>query len=396
MKAQKKARQRKKKTREKLRDMKSADKAFAMTLIGKKASKEQREIKKFPHMEWDGENFVPRTPAPSPVIIVEATLMEAAHKKLGVDWKGDRKGAFATRKGKGLADTGCQTCTAGVDFLDQIKCPVSYLVPTSHRINGITSAGLGIIGSALVRFQIGNRVTRQMVHVSENIRGLYLSETALLKLGVIHRDFPQQDAEGCTCVACVGTSPVSSCCKDDGADECMERIKAPDRPEGIPFEPTPENLDKLEKWFLEYFASSAFNTCTHAPLQSMTGVPMTAVRKRDDVTHPKWYTPIPVAFHWKKQVKADLDRDVRLGIIERVPQGEISEWCSRMVITPKSNGKPRRTIDFQELNKATLREVHHTPSPINMVAQIPAGQVKTVLDAWNGYHSLLLDIASKE
>ena len=87
---------------------------------------------------------------------------------------------------------------------------------------------------------------------------------------------------------------------------------------------------------------------------------------------------------------------MRLGIIERVPQGEISEWCTRMVITPKANGKPRRTIDFQELNKATLREVHHTQSPINLVAQIPPKTFKTVLDAWNGYHSLMLDPESKE
>ena len=62
---------------------------------------------------------------------------------------------------------------------------------------------------------------------------------------------------------------------------------------------------------------------------------MTAVRKKDGAHHPKWYTPIPVAFHWKKLVKAALDQDVRLGIIEKVPQGETSEWCSRMVITPK-------------------------------------------------------------
>ena len=31
-----------------------------------------------------------------------------------------------------------------------------------------------------------------------------------------------------------------------------------------------------------------------------------------------------------------------------------------------------------------------------MVAQIPADKVKTVLDAWNGYHSLMLDPESKD
>ena len=38
----------------------------------------------------------------------------------------------------------------------------------------------------------------------------------------------------------------------------------------------------------------------------------------------------------------------------------------------------------------TLRETHHTPTPFNLVADIPTGTKKTVLDAWNGYHSLSL------
>ena len=351
-----------------------------------------------PHMEWNGEEFVPKTPSPSPYLPVEATMMQAAHSKLGVTWQGSRKGAFSTRRVQGLADTGCQTCTAGLDFIELMGCPKSYLVPTSHKIRGITKSGLGIIGSIMVRFDVGGRKTRQMVHVSDNIRGLYLSETALMELGIIHRNFPQcvNEPDDSEYMACPCTSIASACCVDDGAEECLERTPAPCRPEKIPFPPTKENIPKLEKWLLETFERSAFNTCTHQPLQSMTGVPMKAVQKKEGADHPAWYSPIPVAFHWKKQVKADLDRDVRLGIIERVPQGETSEWCSRMVITSKSNGKPRRTIDFQQLNKVTLREVHHTPSPINLVTQVPAGKLKTVLDAWNGYHSLMLDLESKE
>ena len=393
MKAAKKARQRKRKARAKLRATGAADKAFATHLISGKGVGPGS----FPHMEWDGTDFVPRTPPPSPYIKVEGTLMIAAHQKLGMRWNGSRKGVSRPRTLRALADTGCQTCTAGLDFVEEMGCPLSYLIPTSHKIHGITKSGLEIVGSILMRFEINGEVTCQMVHVSKNIRGLYLSEAALLELGVIHRDFPHHThrSEEDLFTAGMGVSSAFACCIDDGAEGCTERMATPSRPEKIPFEPTPENVPKLEKWLLEYFESSAFNTCTHHPLQSMTGVPMTAVRKKDGVHHPKWYTPIPVAFHWKKLVKAALDQDVRLGIIEKVPQGETSDWCSRMVITPKSNGKPRRTIDFQELNKATLREVHHTPSPINLVTQIPAGKLKTVLDAWNGYHSLMLDPESR-
>ena len=89
-------------------------------------------------------------------------------------------------------------------------------------------------------------------------------------------------------------------------------------------------------------------------------------------------------------MKNILDQNVRIGVYEKVPQGDTTEECARMVVTPKTSGKPRITVDYQQLNKRTVREIHHTPSPINLVAQIPAGKLKTVLDAWNGYHSLEL------
>ena len=96
------------------------------------------------------------------------------------------------------------------------------------------------------------------------------------------------------------------------------------------------------------------------------------------------FTPISVPHHWKLKVKADLDRDVHLGIIVNVPQGNTSQWGACMVVVPKPNGKPRQTVDLQKLNEATIRKVHHTPSPINLASTIPVGKVKTVLDAWNG------------
>ena len=59
-----------------------------------------------------------------------------------------------------------------------------------------------------------------------------------------------------------------------------------------------------------------------------------------------------------------------------------------MVICAKKNGKPRRTVDLQPLNRHATRETHHTPSPFHQARSVPHGQKKTVLDAWNGYHSI--------
>ena len=72
------------------------------------------------------------------------------------------------------------------------------------------------------------------------------------------------------------------------------------------------------------------------------------------------HTLIPVPFHWKRQVKKDLDRDVELGIIEPVPAGTPTIWCARMVVTSKKDGTPRRTVDLQKLNAATRCETNNT------------------------------------
>ena len=42
--------------------------------------------------------------------------------------------------------------------------------------------------------------------------------------------------------------------------------------------------------------------------------------------------PYPVPLHWQDAVKADLDRDVHLGVLEQVPIGNPVTWCHQMVI----------------------------------------------------------------
>ena len=98
------------------------------------------------------------------------------------------------------------------------------------------------------------------------------------------------------------------------------------------------------------------------------------------------HTPIPVPHDRKKRVKEELDRDVAQGIIEPVPVGTTTTWCSRMVVAPKKDGSTRRTVDLQKLNDATVRETHYTSSPFNQLSLIPAHTRKTVLDAWNIHH----------
>ena len=94
--------------------------------------------------------------------------------------------------------------------------------------------------------------------------------------------------------------------------------------------------------------------------------------------------------HWQEAVRETLKRDVRLGVLERVPYNTPVRWMSRMVCTPKHNGSPRRTVDYTAVNLHCPRQTHHTPSPWHLAAGVPSSAYKTVLDNWNGYHSVSL------
>ena len=228
-----------------------------------------------------------------------------------------------------LADTGCQTCLAGMDFLSAINCPPEYLIATSHKIVGISNSNVNIIAALFVKIELEGRVTRQMVYISSQISGLFLSEESLKGLEVISKYFPQ-----------LPETLAATTCQDsmeDGGCSCPKYANTPDRPAKIPFEPTKANKGKLEKWLRDAFAASSFNQCTHQEMRKLTGAPMEVRIKKGSVPYAV-NSPIPVAHHWKAQVKADLERDVRMGIIEPVPQRMLTTWCARMVVAAKPDG----------------------------------------------------------
>ena len=62
-----------------------------------------------------------------------------------------------------------------------------------------------------------------------------------------------------------------------------------------------------------------------------------------------------------------------------------------MHVVAKKSGKPRRVVDLQKLNQACLRQTHPTKAPFLQYMAVPLNSTKTVLDAWNGYHSMPLE-----
>ena len=52
------------------------------------------------------------------------------------------------------------------------------------------------------------------------------------------------------------------------------------------------------------------------------------------------HVPAPLPLHWHNKVKADIEQDVRLGVLERVLTNTPVRWLSLMVLTPKHDGTP--------------------------------------------------------
>ena len=121
----------------------------------------------------------------------------------------------------------------------------------------------------------------------------------------------------------------------------------------------------------------------------MTGPPL-EIHIDKDAKPKACHTAAPIPLHWQDQVYKDLIRDEALRVIEKVPYGEPVTWCHRMVVTRKHNGSPRRTVDLSPLNKFCKRETFAGDAPFQLARRVPGNTWKTVVDAWNGYHSVPL------
>ena len=157
----------------------------------------------------------------------------------------------------------------------------------------------------------------------------------------------------------------------------------PPIPTVLPFPAIGDNRENLQRYLLDHYASSTFNICEHQLLPLKEGPPLELMIDQG-VVPIVYHTPIPIPIHWQDEVKAGLNRDVKLGVIEPVPFNDPGKWCHHMVICPKKNGQLRRTIN-QNLNTYTTRDTHHSLHFIKCEL-FHTVRKKTVSDAWNGYH----------
>ena len=98
--------------------------------------------------------------------------------------------------------------------------------------------------------------------------------------------------------------------------------------------------------------------------------------------------PRRVAVPLMGQVKNELERMTKLGVIARMD--EPTEWCSGMVVVPKSNGQVRICVDLTKLNKSVCRERYPLPAVEQILSQLSGATVFTKLDANSGFWQIPL------
>ena len=96
----------------------------------------------------------------------------------------------------------------------------------------------------------------------------------------------------------------------------------------------------------------------------LKGRPMDIELRTDIKVVPRCATTTkPVPTHMEADAKVLIDELLKTGVIEPVPEGEVSEWISPGFFVPKPHGRGVRLVaDYTQLNKFLKRPVHPFPT----------------------------------
>ena len=114
----------------------------------------------------------------------------------------------------------------------------------------------------------------------------------------------------------------------------------------------------------------------------------------DGNSSPVIQAPRQVPFALREKLKEELDRMVRLDIIDKV-EGP-TDWVSNLVIVEKPNGKLRVCLDPRDLNQAIKRQHYQLPTAEDILSKMAGAKYFSKLDASSGYWQLKLDEESSQ
>ena len=108
---------------------------------------------------------------------------------------------------------------------------------------------------------------------------------------------------------------------------------------------------------------------------------------------PQFFRPKSVLYALKDAIEQDLERMVRLGVLEKV---STSKWAAPIVPVPKSDGSVRICGDYKvTVNKGLTVKTHPLLMPDDLFVTSAGGGVFTKLDLANAYQQVLLEEESR-
>ena len=89
-----------------------------------------------------------------------------------------------------MADTGCQSCLAGMKIINELGLKEPELIPVTLKMHAANGNGIKILGAAILRISgindKGKRAeNRQMTYTTVCSDKLFLSREACIALGII-------------------------------------------------------------------------------------------------------------------------------------------------------------------------------------------------------------------
>ena len=119
--------------------------------------------------------------------------------------------------------------------------------------------------------------------------------------------------------------------------------------------------------------------------------PGTCKFKLKENVKPSVEPPRKFPVHLQGEIAEELKAMESLGVIEKIPEGECTEWLSSITFSRKESGKLRLCLDPRNLNDAIERTYHRTPTIEEMNYKLSGAKVFSKLDAKHGYWSVVLD-----
>ena len=182
----------------------------------------------------------------------------------------------------------------GESYLTVLKIDKKDLIPPPHKIGHVGGKNLQVIGCYPVFITHNGQLVETLVFFTKNVENMYISLDVCKDICIIDKNFPHNN----TIDRALHVNNIKKLPQPDAEEPAAkEHYSIPTKPDKLPFEPTEENLDNLENYFLKTFKNTTFKTT--GPLPAMSGGPATIHLQKDAIPH-QVTVPIPLPHQIKK------------------------------------------------------------------------------------------------